>query len=203
MQQQDVKAGSSEWAKMALSAPIPAPGPAPTLGPKSAPVRLLLFSDSDCPYCAEMEAALRREIPRYGPEVRLEFRNFPLPGHEGAFVLARLGYCVFAQNPSEFWRFQDFVLANSSAISSRVVRENLPEQFVEDHSRLDVGEFGACARSLASWLAVKSDLKFAESLGVRVAPTLFVGNVKIEGSVPAEKLDALIERELRATGGRK
>jgi len=66
-----------------------AEGKVPTLGPREARVTLTVFSDFECPYCAQMAATLRHEVlPRAGDTVRLLFRNFPLAMHPWARTAA-------------------------------------------------------------------------------------------------------------------
>src|SRR5262249_28885275 len=63
------------------------PGPqAPSRGRKQAPVTVVEFSDFECPFCRRTADLLAQVRARYGDEVRVVFRNFPLPYHKSAHL---------------------------------------------------------------------------------------------------------------------
>ena len=52
----------------------------PSLGPKDAQVTITVFSDLQCPYCAQAARMLTKEIlPAERKTTRVVFRHFPLP----------------------------------------------------------------------------------------------------------------------------
>src|SRR5262245_30063454 len=56
-------------------------GAAPTKGSRDAPITIVVFADFECSYCARLADTLAAIETQYGPDVRLAFRNKPLPCH--------------------------------------------------------------------------------------------------------------------------
>src|SRR4030095_14072738 len=56
----------------------------PSLGPATAPVTIVAFSELQRPYCAQVQPALKQLKQRFGDKIRIVFRNYPLPIHKDA-----------------------------------------------------------------------------------------------------------------------
>ena len=61
---------------------------APTFGPAKAPVTIVIFDDFQCPYCAKAEPLIKEVLSAYPEQVKLVYKNFPLPMHEHARAAA-------------------------------------------------------------------------------------------------------------------
>ena len=57
-------------------------------GPDSAPVKVVEFSDYQCPACKSIEPHVKTLVASYGDRVQLVYRNFPLPQHKNAMAAA-------------------------------------------------------------------------------------------------------------------
>ena len=72
----------------------------PSFGTAGAPVVIVVFSDFECPYCAQEAKTLRSEVLKTYPEqVRVFFHDFPLSTHNWAKPAAIAGRCIFEQEP--------------------------------------------------------------------------------------------------------
>jgi hypothetical protein len=70
-------------------------GTFPVLGAKDAPVTITVFSDFQCPYCAQAGIGLVKDIlPSEAGKVRLAFRYFPLSMHPWARAAAEAASCA-------------------------------------------------------------------------------------------------------------
>ncbi len=99
------------------------------LGNPDAPIKIVEYSDLDCPFCRTFHATMKSVMNIYGAsgQVAWVYRHFPLVElHPNAPVLAEASECVaeFAGNEG-FWKFVDGVFTS----------ETLNDQF--DMSRLD------------------------------------------------------------------
>jgi protein-disulfide isomerase len=94
---------------------------APAVGPQEAPVNIAVFSDFQCPHCAMFAATLRRIHQHFGNAVRVEYRFYPLPGHQWADLAARLGVCM--NDAGKFWEFHDRVFEKQDELSEQVLTE--------------------------------------------------------------------------------
>ena len=86
-----------------------APDQAPTRlkGPVGAPVRIVEFSDFECPYCRSVQETIRRVLAKYQGQASLAFRDFPLNNLHpaGAQLAAEASRCAAEQG--KFWEYHD------------------------------------------------------------------------------------------------
>ncbi len=152
---------------------------APRLGPASAPLTVVVFSDFQCPYCARARLVvsdLRALFPR---SVRVVWRNLPLLRHPQAHLAAEAALEVRAQGGDEaFWRFHDLVFAHQAELS----RESLLR---------DARAVGADGARLALALedgvhraAVDGDVALAERLGLDGTPAFVLNGTPVVGLQP-------------------
>lgn len=87
------------------------------LGPADAQFVMRVFSDFECPYCAQFEQRgmpLVREFIEAG-NFRFEFHHFPLRSHPNAALVAETSECIAnLVNEEAFWGFHDLVFANQT-----------------------------------------------------------------------------------------
>ena len=89
-------------------------------GDPKATVKLVEFSDFQCPYCS-------RHVLETGPQLDAAyiatgkvlhvFRHFPLDIHPNAVPAAQAAYCAGQQDPKFFWGMHDWLFANQSTWS--------------------------------------------------------------------------------------
>jgi protein-disulfide isomerase len=77
------EAGGSNGPRQADSDRIPV-GNSPSIGPANALVTIVEFSDFECPFCSRVEDTIRQVRQRYGNDVRVVWKNNPLPFHQNA-----------------------------------------------------------------------------------------------------------------------
>lgn len=75
-----------------------------SIGPKTAPITIVEFSDFQCPYCRVAAISLKTVMQRFPGKVRLVFRNYPLdnscnrmmqrPLHTNPCEAAKAAYCA-------------------------------------------------------------------------------------------------------------
>ena len=63
-------------------------GDSPVKGPADAYVTIVEFSDFQCPFCSRVEGTLKQVLDTYGKDVRIAFKQNPLPFHNNAAVAA-------------------------------------------------------------------------------------------------------------------
>src|SRR5262249_28301594 len=93
---------------------------APSAGTDSGSVNVVIFSDFQCPYCANLAAMITKQSEKAsGPATRIVFRNLPLPAHDWAATAARSGICIAQQSQQLFWRFHDMLFAKQKTLSAQ------------------------------------------------------------------------------------
>lgn len=163
-------------------------GGAPTVGPADAPVLLVAFMDFECPFCrkAALEgiAELRR---RYPDDLRVAYRQFPLPIHASADSAARAA--VAADRQGQFWPFADKLLA-----APRLGRQTYVQ--IARELGLDEPRFLTDFDSAEVAKVVRDDLVYARRLGLDATPAIFVNGRYISGFRGTEELAADVDAEL-------
>ncbi|MBI4211428.1 MAG: thioredoxin domain-containing protein, partial [Deltaproteobacteria bacterium] len=78
-----------------------AEGNSPSKGPENAPVKIIEFSDYECPFCGRARPTVNQIINTYGEKVRYTFRDFPLSFHKESFKAHEACHCAGDQN--KYW----------------------------------------------------------------------------------------------------
>jgi len=169
----------------------------PSMGPSGAPVMIVLFTDFECPYCAQEAAMLRRYIPQNYPErVRVVFKDFPLESiHPWAKAAAIAGQCVYRQSEGAFWEYYDSTYSQQQSITDANFREKLME-FAKGQGSLDVAKLGSCFDERQTEKAVNASIAEGQALQINATPTMFVNGRRFSGDVPWQNLQQIIEFEL-------
>lgn len=83
------------------------------LGDPSAPIKIVEFSDMECPFCSQFHATMRQVIDEYGKNgsVAWVYRHFPLESiHPSARLAAHGAECARELGgPAKFWDFTNTV----------------------------------------------------------------------------------------------
>jgi protein-disulfide isomerase len=157
------------------------------LGNPDAPVTLLEYGDYECPYCGAAAPVLRRVVEESDGQVRLVFRNFPLPSvHPFALTAALAVEAAGAEGV--FWPMHELVFARQDRLDDAALRAYAEELGV-DGSRV-VGE-------AAQVFGDKVEADFAAGLeaGVAGTPTVFIDGRLWTGRVEAGALRRAIASE--------
>ncbi|MCX7808862.1 MAG: thioredoxin domain-containing protein, partial [Deltaproteobacteria bacterium] len=103
-------------------------GNSPQLGPSDALVTMVIFSDFECPFCARVEGTIKQLREQYGNDLRVVWKNNPLPFHQNAMPAAEAAMEVYAQRGNEaFWKYHDLLFENQRELS-RETLERLAQQ---------------------------------------------------------------------------
>jgi protein-disulfide isomerase len=161
----------------------------PARGPAEAPVTIVVFSDFQCPYCAKGRDVMEHVLSAYAKEVRLVYRDFPLPFHPQAEKAAEAGRC--ANEQQQFWRIHDWMFNN---------QQNLSVESLKDAAKslgFDEARFNECLDSGKYRDAVAEDTRAGEKAGVHGTPGYFVNGHMINGAMPFERFKAEIDGALK------
>jgi protein-disulfide isomerase len=159
----------------------------PQKGAAAPLVTIVEFSDFQCPFCGRLAEALDEVAGAYPDDVRLVFKQFPLPMHADAEPGARATLAAHAQG--KFWPMHDALFTNPRAMS----RDDLMA-----HARtlgLDMERFEADLDAPAQRERVAADMRLGKQLEVSSTPTFFVNGKKHEGALPAEQIKRIVEEE--------
>lgn len=145
------------------------------IGSDSAKVKLIEFSDLQCPACLAAEPTLRA-IRDSNPQVQLIYRHFPLSQHSHSKQAAYLAEAAGEQG--KFWQMHDILFETQNQWST------LPDAtafFNDLVKQLGLDEVKVKAALDRETLKSKIDEDIAEgqTLGVNSTPTFFVNGQKL------------------------
>jgi len=172
------------------------------LGKPGAAVKLVVFSDFQCPGCARFSGELLDLAWDYRTQLQIVFKHYPLgtacnPSlkldlHPLACEAARAAEA--ARRQGRFWEFHNALFASRRGVSLDEIARKL---------RLDVARFDADRQAAGVSDRVRSDVELGIRLGLDATPAVFLNGRRVH-DLETRALRFLIERELdrdRQSGG--
>jgi protein-disulfide isomerase len=163
---------------------------APSRGPSSAAVTLVAFCDFECPFCRRVQPTLAELERRYGPDLRIVFKQLPLAIHENAKLAAIATFA--ADEQGSFWQLHD------ALFDTRTQPDRMELERLADDVGLDVERFRSALDSAELAERVEQDVADATRLGIRGTPTFLVNGKKLAGAQPIEQFEKLIDAALES-----
>jgi protein-disulfide isomerase len=158
------------------------------VGPSTAPVTVVVFSDFQCPYCKKLRALLAAEpLLASDGRVRLVFRHMPMARHEWAQKAAEAAACAQLQNGDAFWRLHDALFENQQGITGDNVGQKV-DDLAAHVEALNIRDFRECLRRQTSLGMVLRDQQLGTRAGVKGTPTLFINGEPMAGLPDAAEL---------------
>jgi len=163
-------------------------GDAPVKGSADAYVTIVEFSDFQCPFCSRVEATMKQVVETYGKDVRVAFKQNPLPFHNNAGIAAEAS--LAAHDQGKFWEMHEKLFANQNGLE----REKL-EGYAKDLG-LNAAKFKDSLDSNKHKASIDADQKLARDLGASGTPSFFVNGRSLRGAQPFDAFKTLIDEEL-------
>jgi protein-disulfide isomerase len=162
----------------------------PALGPEDAPIKIVEFSDFNCPYCQKWhEETFPALMGSYPDQIRFVYRDYPILTQESVNA-AQAAEC--ADEQGAFWAFHDALFSGG-----RDLGQDTYETYAQELG-LDVEGLVACINSGRYEEEVTSDAEFASNLGISGTPTFFINGIPLVGAQPLERFAEIIDLELDA-----
>ena len=179
--------------KVSLKAPVieVSTGGRPVLGPATAPITIIEFSDYECPFCKRAEPAMQQVLDTYKDKIKFVYRHYPLPFHQHARPASEAALCANAQG--KFWEYHKKAMASAS------LAEETLKQIGKDVG-LDAAKFDTCFKNKEFTKDIDKDLEDGQSVGVNGTPAFFINGHMLSGAQPFEKFKETIDAAL-AEGG--
>lgn len=171
----------------------------PSIGPATAPITIVEFSDFQCPYCRVAAISLKTVMQRFPGKVRLVFRNYPLDSacnglmprsvHPAACDAAKVAACAHEQG--KFEGVYEQLFENQSQLGK------IKPQDLAKNAGVDMPKLEACLTDSKTNLALQKDLEEGNRLGLKGTPLLFLNGRKIDGFFPVPVWNRLITELLK------
>ena len=128
----------------------------------------------------ETEPQLKQEYVDKG-QVRLVFKNFPLPSHPHSSEAAEAAECASQQG--KFWEMKDLLFEKNAEWGSGSDQAAMFEGYARDLG-LDAAAFRACYDSGGGRLRWQQDLALGQSAQVNGTPNFFIIRMADRAALP-------------------
>jgi protein-disulfide isomerase len=184
----------------------------PVYGDASAPIKVVVFKDFECPFCGRVSAPLKAAALRHEGKVAIVFKHFPLssqcnPGmgrdmHPGACQSAYWSFAALAQG--KFAAFEDIVFNNYRTMMPR--DGDLSARLAVQAEKLvafakEIGMDAAAAKAYVDSRAwepkLKRDLAEASRAKVQGTPAVYINGRSYAGKMTADGFDETFSQILK------
>ncbi len=159
------------------------------LGSRDAKVKIVEFSDFQCPACKAAHPIVKEVIKEYGDKILFAYRHFPIvTAHPRAIDAAQAAEAAGEQG--KFWEYHDLLFGN---------QENLEDDDLTSYAKklkLDMNKFEDSWKSGKFKDKVTTDMNEGGKFGVTATPTFFINGEKHQGVLQLDQFKSLIDAEL-------
>ncbi len=167
-------------------------------GSDEAPVRIVEFTDFQCPFCKSFHETLRNTVKQYGDKVQYVFKNYPLPIHANAESAALAGECAHEQG--KFSDYADILFGKQGEWE----KLKDPLQKFREYAKtlkLDAKLFGNCLDDKKYADRVKTNMDEGKSFNIGGTLGTFVNGTFLNAAVPASDVRSAIDAALEEGEG--
>lgn len=157
------------------------------IGPSDAPLKLVEFSDFQCPYCRDMEATLQALRERYPSRVSVVYRHLPLRIHAHSRDAAIAAECAGVQH--RFTAYHDLLFERQDSIGVTSW-----ERFATQAGVPDTAAFHTCRGGSWARRRLAEDSAAAARIQATGTPSLVVGDEALGVALPLDSLVNWIRR---------
>jgi protein-disulfide isomerase len=201
-----VAVGANVLASASGPQPVVAPAqPAPaglasgrSIGKSTAPVKLDVWEDFQCPYCDEFTRSVEPSIvSQYVAPgtAQLTFHDYSFIGNghspdesNDAAVAARC-----AEDQGQFWAYMQYLYANQGASENSGTFNKTMFDAIATKLGLNLGTFDSCLSDPAKLQAVRAETAQGQQLGITGTPTLFVDGKALANPQDINAVSSAIE----------
>ena len=162
-------------------------------GAEEADVKIILYSDYECPYCERFETTIKKIIKNFS-NVELIRKEFPLDNkcnmlinkefHKYACDAALFAKCSGVQG--KFWEAADLLHLNKKDLKPNDLMKYV------SHLKLNKKQIQDCMKSETTMNRVKLDIKEGLKAGVKGTPGFVVNGKTHSGAQPYEKVYKIV-----------
>jgi protein-disulfide isomerase len=184
------KAGASSKDDSSTVWKVPV-GRSPTLGPNTALVTMVVFSDFQCPFCSRALPTIESLRRTYADKLRLVFKHQPLPFHTRAEPAAELAMEAFARQGNKgFWNAHDKIFAQQRNLEDADLEQLAKDLGLNPKTAMDA------VRNKKHAARILEDQDLAENVEAMGTPQFFINGRRVAGAQAESKFTAIIDEEI-------
>lgn len=163
-----------------------------SVGPVDAPVKVVEFSDYQCPACRSAHKVVKQIRDLYKGRIKWIFKDYPLQRHKDARRAAEAARC--AGDQGKFWEYQDALYDSEQELTDGYLSE------LAGKLGLNSDSFSQCLQSGKHRALVEKDVLESRGVGVDRTPMFLINGKLTSGPLTVERFSEFIDEELRASG---
>ncbi|MDD4973929.1 MAG: vitamin K epoxide reductase family protein [Bacteriovorax sp.] len=163
---------------------------------ENAPIRMVIFSDFECPACKGLSELMPLIASRYNGKIDIQYFFYPLdnscnpsmqrPLHQYACKASYVASCMPKQ---DFAKVHDEIFQNQDKFEAGFL-----DQYIKTN------KLETCVADPKTKEKVVSLITAADPFNIRSTPSYLINGVKIEGGLPADQMYAIMDEILRRAG---
>lgn len=162
----------------------------PARGATSAPVTIVEFMDFSCADCAALNQSLQVLQKVNADKLRVVYRQFPL-AHLNPLAQKAAEASLCANDQQHFWDFHDSMFGNQNDLKENGLKKRAADL------KLDTASFDTCLESGKHAADIDKEIDEGYSVGVTMAPTLFINGRRFFGNRSPADLQKLVDEEIK------
>ncbi|MCK5332333.1 DsbA family protein [Candidatus Parcubacteria bacterium] len=137
-------------------------------------VTIVEYGDYQCPACGSMYLTVEELLKEYEGKVVLDYRHFPLDGHEYAVGASMASEC--AREQGKFWEMHEKLYKNQKKLQP----ENL--KIFAGELKLDMDKFNSCMDENRYLDKINKEKSLGETDRITATPTVYVNGKQVINS---------------------
>ena len=148
-------------------------GNSPVKGPKDAKVKIIEFSDYQCPFCSQADT-LVGQVLAANPDVGFVYKQFPLTSiHPNALPAAKAALAAGKQG--KYWEMHEILFKNQRALGADQLKDYAKQAGVPDLAKWEKDMNSSDITD-----QISAEGREAQAADVRGTPTIFVNGKRVQ-----------------------
>lgn len=162
------------------------------IGPDDAKVKIIEFSDFQCPYCQRFHAEIGKVLTEYGDKIQFVYKHLPLDFHPQAKNAALASEC--ANEQGKFLPYADKLFQDQEKWG----KTEGAQSFKDAARQLGLGaaQFNKCLDDAKYQEKVANNSAEAANFGISGTPGTFINSQFLGGASNFEAMKEIIDQEL-------
>jgi protein-disulfide isomerase len=170
------------------------------IGAKDPKIYLVEYSDYECPFCERFHPTTKQILEKYGDEVALVFRHYPLSFHPNAQAAAEASECIANRSGNDaFWKYTDEIFVQNKQLGGKISPEAIDTAITASGANL--ATIKGCMESGEMTEVVTAQQSGGAAAGVSGTPGTIIftqdGEYElISGALPLVQVEQAIDKYL-------
>ena len=160
------------------------------LGDATAPVKVEVYADFQCPACGQFDRTTLREISdKYvqSGKVQVLFNHYAFIGNESTRA-AEASEC--ANDQGKFWEYADTLFNNQAGENQGAFSDTNLQKFAQQLG-LDMDKYNTCMQDRPHLSKIQSSTQNGSARGVNSTPTVFINGQLVRGAISLAKFESI------------